>query len=170
MAPLLRRSWRPRGNPLILKQRTNSHRKVSAIAALCVPPTRDRVHLYFRLHPDANINADRVVHFLQQLSYQLSGPVVLLWDRLQAHRARHTSAWISRSQRFHVELLPPYAPELNPVENVWSYLKTNPMVNLPLYEVSTLTARTRSCGRSVQRRHNLLRAFLQHSPLSLRLK
>lgn len=66
------------------RQGTRYRQKVSVIAAVCVPPTRDGVRLYFRLHPDANIDADAVVAFLRVLSEQLSGPVVLVWDRLQA--------------------------------------------------------------------------------------
>jgi hypothetical protein len=68
----------------VLYQRTRSHQKVSAIAALCIAPCRHRVHLYFRLHPDVNINADLVIEFLRHLVRQLDGPVVLVWDRLLA--------------------------------------------------------------------------------------
>ena len=48
MSPLVRRSWAPRGVTPILYQRTRRREKVSAIAALCVAPTRDLIHLYFR--------------------------------------------------------------------------------------------------------------------------
>jgi hypothetical protein len=48
MSPLVRRSWAPRGVTPILCQRTRRREKVSAIAALCVAPTRGRIHLYFR--------------------------------------------------------------------------------------------------------------------------
>jgi transposase len=146
------------------------HQKVSIIAALCVAPERDRVHLYFRLHPNANVNAERVADFLHLLNRQLGAPVLLLWDRLNAHRARRVADVLASLPRLNTEHLPPYAPELNPVENVWSYLKRNPMANLALYDVTELAACARSHGRSVQRREHLLRSFIRHCPLSLRLK
>ncbi|MCH7800029.1 MAG: hypothetical protein IIC24_00645 [Chloroflexi bacterium] len=59
-----------------------------AIAALSVAPTRDKVQMYFRLHPDQNIKSDLVVDFLRVLCRQLHGPVVVIWDGLQAHRSR----------------------------------------------------------------------------------
>ena len=60
---------------------------MSVIAALCVPPTRDEVRLFLRLHPDANVDAGRTVDFLRQLDRQLDAPCTVVWDRLQAHRS-----------------------------------------------------------------------------------
>lgn len=169
MAPLVRRSWAPRGHTPVLYQRTRSHKKVSAIVALCVSPKRDSVHLYFRLHPDANINAVSVKDFFKDLSRQLRSPVVLVWDRLLAHRARLVQSFI-RKRDIYSFFLPPYAPELNPVENVWGYLKMNSMANMTHFDVASLTETTRSNGRSLQRKQKLLRSFVKHTPLSLCLK
>ena len=170
MAPLDRRSWSPRGETPLFYQRTRSHQKVSVIAALCVPPTRDDVHLYFRLHPHANIKSEGVIDFLRVLLVQLPGPIVLVWDRLQAHRSKATGKFFVCHQRLHPHLLPPYAPELNPVENVWSYLKMNPLANFAPRDLDSLLHSTRHHGRSLQRKHDLLRSFMAHCPLSLRIK
>jgi hypothetical protein len=170
MAPVVRRSWRPRNSPSVLVQRTRSHKKVSAIAALCIPPTRDGVRLTFRLHPDRNLDSPRIIQFLQHLERHLSGPIVLLWDGLAAHRSRLTTAFLADHPRIHVFRFPAYAPELNPVEYLWANLKLNPLANLALMEVRTLADATRRASRSVQRRPNLLCSFVAHSPLSLRLK
>ncbi len=170
MAPVVRRGWRPRSSPSVLLQRTRSHKKVSAIAALCVPPTRDGVRLTFRLHPDANVDSARVIQFLRHLDRHLPGPIVLLWDGLNAHRSRLTREFLRGRPHIHVFPFPAYAPELNPVEYLWSYLKVNPMANLALLEVPALADVTRRASHSVQRRPSLLRSFIAHSPLSLRLK
>lgn len=170
MAPLVRRGWRPQTCPAVLRQRTRAHQKVSAIAALCVAPDRDAVHLYFRLHPDANVNSRTVIAFVRVLKKQLGGPFILVWDGLQAHRSRLTLDFLAEHEEIHVEPLPAYAPELNPVEYAWSYLKMNPLANFAAPELDALTAAARGAGRSVQRRPSLLRSFLAHSPLSLRLR
>lgn len=153
----------------MLYQRTRAHKKVSAIAVLCVTPHRDRVHLYFRLHPEVNITANLVLEFLRQLVRQLGGPIVVVWDRLLAHRARKVQAFIQHTPNLHVHFFPPYAPELNPVENVWGYLKINPLSNRPFFDTDSLAQVTRSHGRSIQRTQWLLRSFIKHSPLFLRL-
>jgi transposase len=170
MMPLVRRTWAPRGQTPILWQRTNSYRKVSAIAALVVSPRRDQVRLFFRLHPNANINAVSVLSFLQPLGRHVHGPIVLLWDRFLAHRARIVQAYIVKRRKWRSEFLPPYAPELNPVENAWNYLKTNSMTNETIYDLGMLTKTARRHGRALQRRERLLRSFLKHSPLFLRLQ
>lgn len=170
MAPLVRRSWNPRGHTPTLYQRTRSHKKVSAIVALCVTPRRDRVHLYFRLHADTSIDGPRVIDFLRGLTRHLAGPIVLVWDRLRAHRSRLTQDYIQNQTDFYDFLFPPYAPELNPVENVWSYLKMNPLSNLAIADVDALADASRHHTRCLQRRQTLLRGFLSHTPLPLRLR
>lgn len=140
------------------------------IAVLCVSPQRDWIRLYFRLHADANINATYVLEFLKILSRQLRSPMILLWDRFLAHRAKIVQSYIQGSQGLYSEFLPPYAPELNPVENVWGYLKRNPMANDAPYDLLSLTKKTRRHGHSLQKKQDLLRSFVKHTPLFLRLK
>lgn len=170
MAPLVRRSWHPCGVTPVLEQRTRSYQKVSAIAALCVPPTRDRVHLYFRLHPNTNLNAIGIRCFLRQLNRQLEAPWVLVWDRLQAHRARIVQAFLASQSHVRSCYLPPYAPELNPVEYLWAYLKNNPLANAPFFDANELADQARTHTRSLQYQPTILRSFVLHSPLPLRLK
>jgi transposase len=141
---------------------------VSAIAALCILPTRDRLALYFRLHPDANVNAARAMDFLKHLQRQLRTPIVLIWDSFQAHKGELLNECVL-PRSAHLEYLPPYAPELNPVEYLWAWLKTNPLANDPSIDLDVLAHRTRRAAFSAQRQPDLLRAFLQHTGLPLRL-
>ncbi|MFD6064484.1 transposase [Rhodococcus wratislaviensis] len=42
-----------------------------------------------------------------------------IWDGLTAHRSRAMTGWLATQRNwFHVEPLPAYAPELNPIEQV----------------------------------------------------
>jgi len=98
MAPLVRRTWAPRGATPIMLQRGRSHEKVSAIAALVVSPRRDNVRLFFRLHPDENIKTPLILSFLRQLSRQLGKkPFLVVWDRLNAHRAKAPTVFLKRT-------------------------------------------------------------------------
>jgi hypothetical protein len=136
MAPLVRRSWSLRGHTPVLRQRGRAQQKVSAIAAICIPPKRDRVALYFRLHPDANVDTERAMDFLEHLQHQLRTPIVLIWDSFQAHKGELINQCVL-PRSAHLEYLPPYAPELNPVEYLWAYLKTNPLANDPAFDLHT---------------------------------
>jgi transposase len=170
MRPLVRRTWAPRGQTPLLLHRTNTYRKVSVIAALAVPPDRDRLQLFFRLHPQVDINARTVLDFLKQLARHFQCPICLLWDRFMPHRARLVQNYIAAKRAWNSVFLPAYAPELNPTENVWCYLKTNSMANEALFELEDLASSARRHGRVLQRRQPLLRSLLKHTPLFLCLK
>ncbi|MFI9772969.1 transposase [Streptomyces sp. NPDC052415] len=56
--------------------------------------------------------------------------VVLVWDGLSAHWSRAMRAWVAEQDWLTLERLPAYAPELNPVELLWSSLKKRELANL----------------------------------------
>jgi transposase len=62
--------------------------------------------------------------------------------------------------------LPPYAPELNPVEAVWAHLK-RPLVNLAKTGIGQLTALVKTGLRRMQHRPGLLDGFLAKIGLDL---
>jgi transposase len=169
MAPLVRRSWSERGQTPVLRQRGRSHQKVSAIAAIRISPNRDQVSLYYRLHPEANINSEHAMDFLENLQRQLGTPIVLIWDNFAPHKDDVFNECVLPGSA-HIEYLPPYVPELNPVEYLWAWLKMNPSVNDAAAELQHLVRRTHRAARSAQRRQNLLRGFLDHTGLPLLLK
>lgn len=140
-------------------------KRVSAIAALCVSPDRREVRLYFQLLVDANFNSVAVRGFLRQLARHFREPLLLVWDRAKIHGGLQIEVFLDvvEWRQFY---FPPYAPELNPVEYLWSYLKTNPLANLAYPEVTLLAAAGRRHARSLQHKTALLRAFIRHSPLA----
>lgn len=170
MAPLVRHSWAPRGRTPVLLQRARSHQKVSAVAGLVVSAARDRVQLYFRLHPGRNIRTAVAVEFLRILHRHLRGPLIVIWDRLNVHRSKKVSALLQTTPGLHAEYLPPYAPELNPVEYLWAFLKLQPLANLAFFRLDDVATTARIHARALQRKEGLLRSFLNHSPLSLHLR
>ena len=79
-------------------------------------------------------------------------------------------AFLRDTRTIHPVLLPPYAPELNPIEYAWGYLKQNPLANYAAIDTKELADTARHYGRSLQRQQHLLRSFILHSPLSLCLR
>jgi len=62
--------------------------------------------------------------------------------------------------------LPAYAPELNPVEPVWSHLKRS-LANLAKRDIGQLTALIKTRLRRMQYRPGLLDGFLAKTGLDL---
>lgn len=165
MAPLVRRTWAPRGRTPIFYQPGRYHGKVSVIAALTVPPERQRVGLYFSLYAEKNITAVRVLRFLRALRRQLQKTILVVWDRSQTHKAKIVNRFFERSRTIHRYSFPSYAPELNPTEMVWGNLKGNPLANLSPETAQDLSRVTRYHARRLRRRKHILRSFLRATPL-----
>lgn len=170
MAPLVRRTWAPIGQTPIFYQRTGAREKVSMIGALTVSPRRRRVGLYFSLLTNQNVTAESLIPFLRQLRVHLGGRFILIWDRLNVHKAIRTQDFLAGLKTIRAEFLPPYAPELNPVEGVWGFLKMNPLANHAAQDADALTGRVDRAAQEVQNDAHLLRSFIRRTPLSLCLK
>ena len=161
MSPLLRRTWAPRGVTPTLAVRQRRHEKVSAIGALVVSPHRRRVNLYLALHPKQNIRGPHVLRFLRHLP----GPWLLWWDRGKPHRHQQGREYLQRHPQWQVEWLPPYAPELNPQEQVWTYLKFGCLSNFAPDDVEDLSRQVRQHARRAARRPQLLKNLFRNSQL-----
>jgi putative transposase len=110
--------------------RWGRHRdKVSVIGAVSVSPVACRLGFYFASDPRDVFNAERVVGFLRELLKHLRGPVVVVWDGGSNHKGPALRRFLARNRRLTLERLPAYAPELNPVEAVWSWLKYGRLAN-----------------------------------------
>lgn len=169
MTPLVRRTWAPVGDTPTIFQRTRAREGVSMIAALTVSPRRRRVGLYFSLLPNENVTTPHILRFVRNLRRHFGSAIIVVWDRLNEHR----SAWTilcRRTRSIRVSFLPPYAPELNPVEMFWSYLKMNPLANHAATDVGELARRARRHACMIADDQGLLRSFLRATPLFLRLQ
>ncbi len=112
------RTWAPRGQTPILRVKlTRDH--LSAISGITLDG-----RLFMQVRPDS-YDAEAVVGFLRVLLRKISGKIVLIWDGSPIHRAHEIKDFLKRgaAKRLHLEQLPGYAPDLNPDEGIWNYLK-----------------------------------------------
>lgn len=128
MAPLVRRTWAPRGQTPVLRQRGKHREKVSVAAALWVSP--QRVGLVFRTLVNDYFNNHRLAAFLELLMREISGRMIVIWDGGSMHKGDPIRETVQRfAPRLELERLPAYAPMLNPVEPIWSWLKYERLSN-----------------------------------------
>jgi transposase len=73
-----------------------------------------------------------IVRFLQHLLRHLPGKLLVLWDGAPIHRAQAVQDFLAQgaAARLQLEPLPGYAPDLNPDEGIWHYLKHVELRNL----------------------------------------
>lgn len=127
--PLVRRSWAKIGQPSVLDADGGHRHKVSVIGGISVSPKAQRLGFFFGTEPEGFYTAEKVVEFLRELLKHLRGNVVVVWDRGGNHKGPLIRKFLARNRRLKLEPLPPWAPDLNPVEAVWSWLKYGELAN-----------------------------------------
>lgn len=138
MSPVVKRTWARVGQTPKISRKTRSYRKITAIGAIAARYNGRRARTMFRLLKAKNANSPIFVQFLTQLLQNIKGKIIVVWDRLVAHRSRLVNRWLGRHPRIECEFFPPYAPELNPVEYLWSYLKMNGLANFAAHDLDHL--------------------------------
>jgi len=138
LAPLVRRTLAPKGQTPILLHKASHREKVSLIAALTISPQAQRLGLYFSRLINDHFDNIAVAWFLRQLLRHLRGPVIVVWDRGPMHRGPEIRRLLEDYPRLTLESLPAYAPQLNPVEQVWTYLKWSRLCNLTVGDADEL--------------------------------
>lgn len=156
LGPLVRRTLAPRGRTPHLPVRGRHRQKVSAIAALTLSPLGRRLGLYFRTVVNGSFTGATVADFLRHLLRHVRGRVVVVWDRWSGHRGPDVRAVVAANPRLEVAKLPAYAPELNPVEYLWSQLKWGRLANYAPDDADELDARIGPELRSMAGQRNVL--------------
>jgi transposase len=142
MGPLLRRTWSPEGLTPPIAQGGAHRQKVSVAAAVWLSPRRDRLGLYFHTLPDGFFDNWYVTAFIEAMLRDLPGRFVVVWDGGPMHNGEPIRALERQfADRLSVERLPPWAPMLNPVEPLWSWLKWERLSNFAAHDVRELDER-----------------------------
>jgi transposase len=141
-------------------------KRLSAIASLITTSTVRHVGLCLRLQP-GTVKQPQILAYLKALRRHVRGRrTILLWDRLPAHRGAQVQTWIANQVSWlTMEYLPPYAPELNPVEYFWSHLSRTDMAQFVGEDLEAVRRQARRAAQRVRHRPDLGKAFLKHSGL-----
>lgn len=170
MAPLLRRTWAPRGQTPTLAQVGGHRKKVSVAAALWLSPRRDRLGIYFHTLADGYFDNWYMTAFLEAMLRDLSGRFVVVWDGGTMHKGEPIRALEAHfADRLSLERLPPFAPVLNPVEALWSWLKYSRLNNFAPRDPVELDGRVIAELTAVRDDQPFLRSLFHASELPMPL-
>jgi transposase len=163
LQPLVRRTWAPRGKRPVMYC-WDRHERLSVIAGLTLSSQRRRVGLYFAIHQQ-NLKTPQVQAFIRQVRRQVGRPLIVVMDRLPAHRS--AAKRLADDRRFTIEWLPGYAPDLNPVEALWSRTKYTDLANYIAEDVLDLEIEAELSLEDAQGQQKLLRSFFQAAELKV---
>ena len=152
------RTWAPKGQTPIIQFHFNWNH-VSVIAGLT------RTNCLFRLH-EGSIKKEEIVEFLKALKAHLKLPLLVIWDGLKAHRSRLVRDHLdSLAGHIQIAFLPPYSPDLNPVEYLWAWLKRHALANYCPNDLSELHTTARNKLKSAQKRPSIIAACWMQATL-----
>ena len=123
--------------------------------------------LYAR-HLRDTVNTPAVLAALTDFRRQLATPLLIIWDRLHAHRSREVVDFVATHARdYAISYLPAYAPELNPEDQANAWVKREKANALP-HSVADLAALARASFRRLQHQPALIRHFFEHAGLHVK--
>lgn len=118
--------------------------------------------VWFRLQAGAMKKED-FLHYLKDIKKEMRGKkLFLVWDGLAGHKAKIVAKYVkSQKSWLRVERYPGYAPELSPVEFLWSPIKTKDLAHIPPQGLPELTRRVRRAFRRIRDDKALLKSCLR---------
>jgi transposase len=138
--------------------------RLSVIAALTLSSQRRHLGLYFAVHR-RNVQTADVEAFVRRVQRALRRPLVIVMDRLPAHRA--AAKRLAADPRFAIEWLPAYAPDLNPVEPAWSRTKYTDLANYVPDDLLDLEIEAELSLDSTRENQELLQSFFHAARLNI---
>jgi len=163
LQPLVRRTWAPQGWTPVMYSWDRRDR-LSATAALSVSARRRRMGLYLDVQ-ERNVTGEDTEAFLRQVQRALGRKLIVVMDRWAAHRKAARSLF--GDKRFWIEWLPPYAPDLNPVDKMWGHTKYGDLANYVPHDLVDLEIEFEMSIERTRERPELLRSFFHAAELEL---
>jgi transposase len=161
LQPLRVGTWAPIGQTPVIDECFN-WKRLSLSASIS-----NRGHLFFQLIA-GSYTSERIIEYLAMLLQEIEGKIALFWDGVPMHRSRKVRDFLNSPKvidRLKVHRLPPYAPELNPVEYLFSALKRSDLGN---YTPRTLQQLEKHATKSLRKRkknHNFIHSCFKASGL-----
>nr|WP_234342086.1 transposase [Streptomyces leeuwenhoekii] len=174
LTPPTCRTWARRGHTPVVRVRGRSQRRFS-IAALACYRTSERSRLIYRprRHADHKRGGRRSFtrtdyrNLLTAAHQQLKAPLVLVWDNLNVHLDHRMRDFIDTHDWITSHQLPSYAPDLNPVEGIWSVIRRSTQANTVFTDPTHLIRVLRHHLRELQYRSDVIDGCLAATGLKM---
>src|SRR2546426_1740718 len=112
-------TWGIKGQTPVVRS-TGQRSSVNMLSAVSA-----RGHLRFMVSK-GRVNGSVFVEFLKRLTHNAPRPIFLILDGGSYHQSKLVKEYVARlGGKLRLFFLPPYAPELNPDEQVWNYVKNH---------------------------------------------
>jgi transposase len=161
LVPGVVKTYAPRGQtPIIDEWQTPDHLSVMGgvttegkIYTLVRPQSLNGLHTIASLVPRGRLVGDRLL---------------VIWDGSPIHRRAEVRAFVAEARgKIPVEPLPPYAPDLNPVEWLWRHLKEVELRKLSCLDLEQLHLELHLALGRVRQKQSLMQSFFEGAELAI---
>jgi transposase len=106
-----------------------------------------------------------VVRFLRLLLRKIRGKLLVIWDGAPIHRGQPIKDFLAHgaAKRRPLEQLPGYAPDLNPDEGIWNYLKRVELANVCCSDLADLALALRRAKERLRHKRTVIRACFRQA-------
>lgn len=163
LLPGVVKTYGPKGKTPVLKE-WQSRDHLSVMGGIT---PQGRLYTLVRQTP---LNGLHCVQFLEHLLHETAKRLLVIWDGSPIHRGPDVREFLAAgaARRIHLEKLPPYAPDLNPVEELWQQLKHVEMRNVVCRDLEELHLEFHLAIGRVRQKSHLLKSFFAAAGLGLR--
>jgi transposase len=101
-----------------------------------------------------------IVRFLKHLLRHIPGKLLVIWDGAPIHRGQPVKDFLAQggAQRIRLEQFPSYAPDLNPDEGIWNYLKRVELGNVCCLNLAHLRRHLRLATARLRHKRSVIQA------------
>jgi len=149
------KTWGMRGHTPIVEV-PGSRQSISAASAV------NAKGAFWFVTYKGGMTAELFVALLKVIMRGRRKPLFLVLDSLPAHKAKMVQAYVESTKgKLELHFLPGYAPELNPDELVWNYVKRTGTAKRPLGSGESLQDRIEADLQAVQNDRALVQSFFR---------
>jgi transposase len=151
LLPMVVRTYAPVGKrPILHEHLSRDH--LSAMSGITLEGK------LYMLEQERAFKGEDVVRFLKHLMRQIPGKLLVIWDGSPIHRGQAVKEYLAggAASRVRLEQLPGYAPDLNPDEGVWKYLKCVELKNLCCRSLSELKIELRKAKERLRHKRDII--------------
>lgn len=113
------------------------------------------------------LNKWNTVEFLKHLQHWVGRRLLVILDRSPIHRNEIVTRFVNRTNDIRLEMLPPYAPDLNPIEWLWCRFKQVELANVTCMTLQELHGEFDLALRRLRQKSYIVQSFFDGAGLEL---
>ena len=163
LLPCISRTYWPKGCTPLIKCDAKNKPYVS-ISGVITPEGKS----YFEVREQEGFKQKGMTRFLDNTTKSLRKNLLLIWDNAPSHKSQTVKQYLSNQDEQNPKIwmanIPPYSPELNPIEQLWAYLKKK-LTNQFFKTTRALKIAVVKELDKIRKNKKLIQSFFRHKEL-----